>query len=87
MFYIFTVENILPVGSLGLRFFNGDVGAPLLDLIDDPLVDDGFKLPSKEDLPASAGLDLCPVFREKIIWAVAAPVNNVLVLTLKQKNM
>jgi len=82
MFYILTVVNILPVGSLGLSFLDGDVGAPLLDLVDDPLVDDGFKFPSKEDLPASAGLDLCPVFRKKIIWAAATPVNNVLVLTL-----
>ena len=87
MFRVFTVVNILPVGSFGFSFLDGDVGAPLLDLVHNSLVDDGFELPSKEDLSTSAGLNLGPVLGQKIIGTTSTPVNNVFVLTLKPEKM
>ena len=85
MFWIIAMVDILPVGSFGFSFFNGNVCAPLLDLVDNSLMNDWFKLPGKVDLSVSTWLNLCPVFRQKIIGTAAAPVHDVLVLTLKQK--
>ena len=77
-----TVVNVLPVGQLGVGLLYGDVPAPLLHPVENPLVDNRLKLPGKEDLAASGGLQLSPVLGEEIIGAAATPVHDVLVLTL-----
>ena len=56
-----TVVNVLPVGQLGVALLYGEVPAPLLHPVDDPLVDNRLKLPGKEDLPAPRCLQLSPV--------------------------
>ena len=82
MVRLFTVVNVLPVSQLGVALLYGDVPAPLLHPVENPLVDNRLKLPGKEDLAASGGLQLSPVLGEEIIGAAATPVHDVLVLTL-----
>ena len=60
----------------------GDVLAPFLHLVENPLVNNRLKLPGEKDLAVASGLQLSPVLWEEIIGAAAAPVYNVFVLTL-----
>ena len=47
------------------------------------MVDDGLELPGEEDLPGPGALQLGPVLGQEVVGAAAAPVHDVLVLTLQ----
>ena len=82
MMRFFTLVDVLPVSQLGVALLYGDVLAPLLHPVENPLVDNRLKLPGKEDLAVAGGLQLSPVLGEEIIGAATTPVHNVFVLTL-----
>ena len=83
MVRFFTVVNILPVGKLRVSLLDGDVPAPFLHLVQNALMDDRLKFPGEEYLPTASIFQFLPVLGQEVVGTTAAPVHDVLVLTLQ----
>ena len=67
------MENILPIRVFGCFWDSALSLNPVLDLVDNLLVNDCLKLPRKEELPRLRALKLCPIVRQEVIRAAATP--------------
>mmetsp|Transcript_92567 Transcript_92567/g.257848 ORF Transcript_92567/g.257848 Transcript_92567/m.257848 type:complete len:398 (-) Transcript_92567:735-1928(-) len=77
------VVEVLPIVVPGLQAVVKVLAHdPLVDLVDDLLVDDGLELAREEGVAAEGGVDLLPVAGLEVVGAAAAPVDDGLVLAL-----
>ena len=63
-------------------FLNCNIFAPLLDSVHNSLMNDWLKFPGEEYLPTASIFQFLPVLGQEVVGTTAAPVHDVLVLTL-----